>query len=462
MSIEEEYYINLHVGGKFVRDPHVRYLGGEMVKLTGDLDTISYFELWKIVKIGYEIDTAIFVDDELMLAIACLQFGGNGNEDGEGGEVIGSKYGKSEGEGGGEGEGGEVAENKGGKGVKGQGIEKGGEVVEGLGRESDDVAVSEGHESDGGGEEGVRDKSGSNSEDQNAYLMKAKGEESEGKTSGKNKETILDETESESSREQFEPKVPEEIDGEGLNDSVGREEDGNETEYFDSDDHRSILGSEDDDNTDVCKRRSRFPTYNPNSASPHFYIEMLFKDATIGDHQKMKLMEIQRRVASEMHINVNMIRCRRAKKMVKDKLTGNFVQEFAMLWDYVDELRLKNPGSTIKMAVNRVTPESPSHFKSLLVADLRMEDGFGYTIISDQQKGLEIAINDILPRVEHRNYARHVLSNWSSRKKVKTFEFAFWKVVKSTTEKEWEQNKEDLYKLDEGVAKELFSKNLKA
>ncbi|MBA0854255.1 hypothetical protein Goshw_028170 [Gossypium schwendimanii] len=32
-----------------------------------------------------------------------------------------------------------------------------------------------------------------------------------------------------------------------------------------------------------------------------------------------------------------------------------------------------------------------------------MEDGFGYTIISDQQKGLKIAI---MPRVEHRNCAR--------------------------------------------------------
>ncbi|MBA0632210.1 hypothetical protein Godav_001000, partial [Gossypium davidsonii] len=75
---------------------------------------------------------------------------------------------------------------------------------------------------------------------------------------------------------------------------------------------------------------------------------------------------------------------------------------------------------------------------------------------------LEIVFNDIMPRVEYGNYARHVLSNWFGRKKAKTFEFAFWKVVKSTTEREWEQNKEDLYKLDEGVAKELFSKNSKA
>ncbi|MBA0618606.1 hypothetical protein Godav_027922, partial [Gossypium davidsonii] len=47
-------------------------------------------------------------------------------------------------------------------------------------------------------------------------------------------------------------------------------------------------------------------------------------EATIGDHPKMKLREIQRR-------------------------------EFAMLWDYADELILKNPRNTIKMAVNRFT-----------------------------------------------------------------------------------------------------------
>ncbi|MBA0853523.1 hypothetical protein Goshw_018609, partial [Gossypium schwendimanii] len=58
-------------------------------------------------------------------------------------------------------------------------------------------------------------------------------------------------------------------------------------------------------------------------------------EATIGDHLKIKLREIQRRVASRMHVNVN---------------------EFA-----------KNPRSTIKMAVDRVTPESPPHFKRFYV-----------------------------------------------------------------------------------------------
>ncbi|KAK5776084.1 hypothetical protein PVK06_044043 [Gossypium arboreum] len=74
--------------------------------------------------------------------------------------------------------------------------------------------------------------------------------------------------------------------------------------------------------------------------------------------------------------------------------------------------------------------------------DLGTENGFGYTIISDQQKA--------------------VLSNWSDRKKAKAFEFTFWKIVKSTTKKKWEQKKEELYKINEGFAKELFFKNSKA
>ncbi|MBA0606985.1 hypothetical protein Godav_019356, partial [Gossypium davidsonii] len=68
-------------------------------------------------------------------------------------------------------------------------------------------------------------------------------------------------------------------------------------------------------------------------------------EATIGDHPKIKLREIQRR-------------------------------EFAMLWDYADELRLNNPGSAIKMAVNRVTPKSPPHFKRFYVCFEALKRGW--------------------------------------------------------------------------------------
>ncbi|KAH1081729.1 hypothetical protein J1N35_021490 [Gossypium stocksii] len=191
-------------------------------------------------------------------------------------------------------------------------------------------------------------------------------------------------------------------------------------------------------------------------------------EATIKDHPKMKLREIQRRCASEMHVNVTIDCCYRAKKIVKEKMAGNHKEEFDLLWDYAHELRSKMPGSTIKITVQRVTADSLPHFKrfyvyfdalkrgwkaecrpligldvectdswawflSLLSTDLGLEDGYGYTIISDQQKGLDIAISDILLRVEHRNCARHVFANWSGRKLGKSFECDFWQIAKCTT-----------------------------
>ncbi|KAK8663934.1 hypothetical protein V6N13_083739 [Hibiscus sabdariffa] len=180
-------------------------------------------------------------------------------------------------------------------------------------------------------------------------------------------------------------------------------------------------------------------------------------EATIRDHPKMKLKEIQQRVASEIHVNVNLTRCKRAKKRVNERLSGNFKAEFALLWDYADELRAKNPGpfkSELLSAVgrdanNQMYPvawaivevectDEWAWFLNLLAADLDLEDGFGFTIISDQQKGLEIAINDILPRVEHRNCARHVFANWIGRKKPKSCEFDFWEIVKATDERDLE------------------------
>ncbi|MBA0668203.1 hypothetical protein Goklo_001147 [Gossypium klotzschianum] len=54
-------------------------------------------------------------------------------------------------------------------------------------------------------------------------------------------------------------------------------------------------------------------------------------EATIKDHPKMKPREIQRRCASEMHVSVTTGCCSRAKKTVKEKMAGNYKEEFGML-----------------------------------------------------------------------------------------------------------------------------------
>ncbi|MBA0755041.1 hypothetical protein Gogos_020306 [Gossypium gossypioides] len=46
-------------------------------------------------------------------------------------------------------------------------------------------------------------------------------------------------------------------------------------------------------------------------------------EAIIKDHPKMKMREIQRRCASEMHVNVTIDCCFRAKKITNEKMAGN-------------------------------------------------------------------------------------------------------------------------------------------
>ncbi|XVF59285.1 hypothetical protein PTKIN_Ptkin07bG0263300 [Pterospermum kingtungense] len=252
-------------------------------------------------------------------------------------------------------------------------------------------------------------------------------------------------------------------------------------------------------------------------------------EQTIKDNPRMTLNEIKSKVKGELKAEVNLTRCKRAKALVYEKLTGNYKEEFARLRDYADELLEKNPGSTVIIATDRVTPESPIHFKrmymcfdalkrgfrkgcrpiigvdgcflkgptqgelltavgrdgnnqmypiawavveveckdswtwflEILQSDLGLGDGKGFSIISDKQKGLEQAVMDILPRVEHRNCARHVFANWEGHKRPKELEFAFWDIVKSTTEREFEENFKVLEKLDATAAESLRSKNPK-
>ncbi|MBA0749197.1 hypothetical protein Gogos_003154 [Gossypium gossypioides] len=148
-------------------------------------------------------------------------------------------------------------------------------------------------------------------------------------------------------------------------------------------------------------------------------------------------------------------------------MAGNHKEEFGLLWDYTHELRLKMLGSTIRMAFQRVTVDFLPHFKRYYVCFDALKRGwkarckqligldsfflkcpfkseFLTAVGRDTNNqmlpiawGIEIAIFDILPRVEHRNCARQVFANWSMRKLGKSYECDFWQIVKCTAEREW-------------------------
>ncbi|CAN1176725.1 hypothetical protein LINPERHAP2_LOCUS32698 [Linum perenne] len=56
-------------------------------------------------------------------------------------------------------------------------------------------------------------------------------------------------------------------------------------------------------------------------------------------------------------------------------------------------------------------------FISILQEELNLGDGSGWSVISDQQKGLVDSLWSILPFAEHRKCARHVSANWKIKHK---------------------------------------------
>ncbi|OMO89154.1 Transposase, MuDR, plant [Corchorus olitorius] len=98
----------------------------------------------------------------------------------------------------------------------------------------------------------------------------------------------------------------------------------------------------------------------------------------------------------------------RVKKLVRDEIAGNYIDQYKLIWDYANELRVKNPGSTIK--------------------------------------GLDTTIIQVLPAAEHRNCARHVYSNWNGKKLGRPFEAMYWNIVKATTERQSEDRFVELRK----------------
>ena len=77
--------------------------------------------------------------------------------------------------------------------------------------------------------------------------------------------------------------------------------------------------------------------------------------------------------------------------------------------------------------------ESWTWFIELLMQDLHIIDGTGWTIISYQQKGLETAVAYLIPNAEHRNCARHIYANWKKKgHSTEQLKVLFWKAVKCT------------------------------
>lgn len=230
------------------------------------------------------------------------------------------------------------------------------------------------------------------------------------------------------------------------------------------------------------------------------FLSQLYQNKILAN-PRLKLREIKNDVIERYGLRVSLVQCYRLKKMALGEVDNILKEHYSKLWDYAGELDRSNPDSTIIIlpdngvflrmyvcfgavkngwisgcrpvigvdgaflkgfckgelltAVGRdgnnqmypiawaivsdgETKESWKWFLSLLMNDLNIIEGAGVTIISDQQKGLEIAVAELLPRAEHRNCARHIYANFRKPYGGAKLKLLFWQACKTGTRQEFE------------------------
>ncbi|KAK8631496.1 hypothetical protein V6N13_028281 [Hibiscus sabdariffa] len=187
---------------------------------------------------------------------------------------------------------------------------------------------------------------------------------------------------------------------------------------------------------------------------------------------KLTLQEIQCLENEELHVDVPINLCSKARMWTKYGINGRFKYEFDMLFDYAAALRQADPNCNVDLMVVRPTPNHHKIFRRIYICfgatkegfrkycrpivnldgcflkeretretcrwflenlktDLHLRDGVGFTIMSDMQKGLIEEISITLPVVEHRFCERHFYCNWKKCTKAWSFKRCFGVVAKA-------------------------------
>ncbi|XP_024013207.1 uncharacterized protein LOC112087530 [Eutrema salsugineum] len=179
--------------------------------------------------------------------------------------------------------------------------------------------------------------------------------------------------------------------------------------------------------------------------------------------------------------------CRRAKRKALDIIQADYDEQFARMKDYRLALIDSNPDSTVEVGTNNVdgqllaaigcdannqffpvawsvvkkeNTDSWVWFIKHLKHDLQLQDGSGFTIISDRQKCLINAVDQELSKVEHRMCARHIYGNLRRIYPGKELPNAlFWSMAKSFNIGECDRAIKAFKEFDFGVYEELMKRN---
>ncbi|XP_021740125.1 uncharacterized protein LOC110706514 [Chenopodium quinoa] len=206
----------------------------------------------------------------------------------------------------------------------------------------------------------------------------------------------------------------------------------------------------------------------------------------------MRLHDLMETVWLEWGIRISKYLAYKARRRGKALIVGEYKEQYTLLPRYAAEILRSNKGNTVKLKLNGNGPfrgqllvavgrdgnnqmfplawvvvgvestDTWSWFLHLLGSDLGTSEGAGYTFMSDQQKGLIAAIQEVFPQAESRVCARHVYSNFrgvfGGSLELKK---QFWIIAKSTTENAFLEKLQVMRELSHDAAEDLLNRNYK-
>ncbi|XP_077251779.1 uncharacterized protein LOC143891003 [Tasmannia lanceolata] len=86
------------------------------------------------------------------------------------------------------------------------------------------------------------------------------------------------------------------------------------------------------------------------------------------DDPKWNVHAIQKSIKRDFKVDVPKSKIYRAKRKALECIEGGYVEQYARIWDYCDLVRVKNPGSCLKLKVERPTLDVLPTFQRLYIS----------------------------------------------------------------------------------------------